>query len=105
MLPAQPGEIDVDADGRVTRYDIGEPRSLAACLASLLKSGCPLERVLAPFTSNVAQVLRLHRKGHLRPGADADLVVLDEDGSITDVMALGEWHVQDSETKKGGSFE
>ena len=79
--------------------------SLAASLGTLLRAGCPLERVLAPFTSNVARLLRFHRKGHLRPGADADLVVLDESGSITDVMALGEWHMRDGEIKTGGTFE
>ncbi|MCU1383598.1 MAG: Peptidase [Acidobacteria bacterium] len=37
----------------------------------------PLERWLPLVTSNVAEVLKLSRKGRLQPGADADIVVLD----------------------------
>ncbi|MBI4443675.1 MAG: N-acetylglucosamine-6-phosphate deacetylase [Acidobacteria bacterium] len=38
---------------------------------------------------NPARVLGLERKGWLRPGADADLVVLEPDGSIVGTMVLG----------------
>ena len=36
----------------------------------------PLAEILPAFTSNVAQLLRLRRKGSITPGCDADLVVL-----------------------------
>jgi beta-aspartyl-dipeptidase (metallo-type) len=50
-------------------------------------------------------VLRLPRKGHLRPGADADLVVLDAAGAAADVMARGRWHVRNGRPVIRGSFE
>ena len=82
-----------DAAGRVTAMDIGRPAAMAETLRELLACGQPLERVLPAFGANQARLLLLPRKGRLSEGADADLVVLDEDGSVEDVMARGRWHV------------
>jgi beta-aspartyl-dipeptidase (metallo-type) len=94
-----------DAEGRVTEMDVGQPSSVAETLKTLVAGGQPLERMLPAFTSNPARVFRLAHKGHLRPGADADLVILDEDGGIVDVMARGRWHVQEGKAVVHGVFE
>jgi beta-aspartyl-dipeptidase (metallo-type) len=85
--------------------DIGSPAAMARALEELLECGQPLERVLPAFTSNPAGLLRLPRKGHLMPGLDADLVVLDPDGGIESVMARGNWHVVDRQAVRRGVFE
>jgi beta-aspartyl-dipeptidase (metallo-type) len=92
-------------DGRVARMDVGTPKSLLVTLRELVERGLPLERALAPFTSNVARVLRLRRKGRIRMGADADLVVLDDRLEVRSVMARGTWHVRDREQLRKGTFE
>ena len=79
--------------------------SMAKALRWLLKRGQALERVLPAFTANPARVLQLHRKGHLRPGADADLVVLDAQGAVADVMARGRWLVREGRAIVRGAFE
>ena len=61
--------------------------------------------MLPPFTTNVARLLLLPRKGHLVSGADADLVVLDPDGGVADVMARGQWHVREGRSVRRGTFE
>lgn len=94
-----------DANGRVTAMDVGAPSALARALRALINRGASLEQVLPAFTTNPAHLLRLPRKGEIVVGADADLVVLDPDGGIQDVMALGRWHVQDSKTVVVGTFE
>ncbi len=94
-----------DAEGRVTGMEIGSPGAMAATLAALLGSGQPLERVLPAFTGNVARLLQLERKGRLIEGADADLVVLDRQGRVTDVMARGRWHVRAGQPVVRGTFE
>ena len=94
-----------DRDGRVVEMDVGRPASLIETLAGLVECGQPLERVLPPFTSNPARLLRLTRKGHLGVGADADLVVLDERGGAAEVMARGRWHVRGGRAVVRGTFE
>lgn len=94
-----------DADGRVAAMDVGQPRALAATLRTLLLAGRPLEQVLPAFTASVAAQFRLPRKGRIRVGGDADLVVLDQDHRVLHVMARGRWHRQDGAPRVQGPFE
>ena len=94
-----------DDDGRVTAMDVGQPSALAATLERLLASGSPLARILPAFTSNVARLLRLRTKGHIAPGADADLVVLSPKGTVHEVMAGGIWMVRGGAPIVRGVFE
>lgn len=94
-----------DADGRVTSMDVGDPGALALTLRELLARGEPLERVLPAFTRNPARLLRLAGKGEIAVGMDADLVTLDEAGGISDVMAMGRWHLVGGAVHAHGTFE
>ncbi len=94
-----------DDAGRVTRMGVGEPGDLATALRAAVAKGAPLERVLPAFTANPAALLRLPGKGQVRVGADADLVVLDADGTVRDVMARGLWHVRAGQPVVRGTFE
>jgi beta-aspartyl-dipeptidase (metallo-type) len=94
-----------DDDGRLVEMDIGRPESLLGTLRELLARGEPLARVLPIFTRNVAEQLRLHGKGQLQVGADADLVVLDDTGAAREVMARGRWMVRDGVQMIYGMFE
>jgi beta-aspartyl-dipeptidase (metallo-type) len=94
-----------DADGRVVKMGVGDPGDLARTIGELLGAGQPLERVLPAFTSNPARFLRLTQKGRITVGADADLVVLDDNGGVQDVMANGRWHVRNGTPISGGTFE
>ena len=94
-----------DAEGRVSAMDVGRPGALADTLRELVARGRPLAAALPPFTSNVARLLRLPGKGRLDVGADADLVVLDARGGVTDVMARGRWQVVDGTPVARGTFE
>ena len=94
-----------DDGGRMTGMEVGEPKALADALREVLQMGHALETILPAFTTNAATLLRLPTKGSLRVGADADLVVLDAEGAITDVMAGGQWHVKDGAVVVHGTFE
>ena len=89
-----------DGDGRLVEMDVGRPETLLAELAKL-----PLATALPVFTANVADQLRLARKGRLEVGSDADLVVLDERFAATSVMARGQWLIRDGAQMKFGMFE
>ncbi|MFN8011541.1 MAG: beta-aspartyl-peptidase [Holophagaceae bacterium] len=97
-----------DGEGRIVRMGMGSPGTLVETLLALVASGEPLERVLPAFTSNVAGLLRLPRKGRLAVGADADLVVLGAPGSaraVEDVMMGGAWAVRSGAAVLRGLFE
>lgn len=96
---------DFDDSGRVIRMGVGDAGSLWLTLQALHRRGHALERILPVFTSNVAALLRLPRKGRISPGFDADLVVLGEDATVYDVMARGTWHVRDGKRVRLGMFE
>ncbi len=94
-----------DADHRISSMDVGRPAAAFGALAELLGRGVPLEDVLPIFTSNVASLLRLPRKGRIAVGADADLVVLDANHRIRDVFARGRLLVRDGKAVVSGMFE
>jgi beta-aspartyl-dipeptidase (metallo-type) len=94
-----------DAEGRVAAMDAGRPRALLDALRAALDGGLPLERALPAFTLNPAVHWGLTRKGRLDAGADADLVVLDDDGGAAHVMARGRWHVRDGTAIVRGPLE
>ena len=93
-----------DGEGQVAHMDIGKPGALMATLMELIEAGEPLDRVLPAFTSNPAALLRLSSKGQVRPGGDADLVVLGP-GGVEDVMMGGAWFVRGGAAVRRGMFE
>ncbi len=92
--------------GEITHMDVGSPSELAILLRRMLDSGhVTLEQFLPSLTLNVASLLRLSRKGQIKVGNDADLVVLDSAHQVSSVMALGEWHRVDGAQVRFGQFE
>jgi len=94
-----------DAEGRVASMGVGAPGALGITLKRLLREGRPLAQVLPAFTENPARLLRLGGKGHIAVGGDADLVVLDPEGGVQDVMAMGVWQVRNGSAVRTGTFE
>jgi len=91
--------------GEMLHMDVGKPASLPETLQALLNSGAALDHVLPAFTSNVADILRLHDRGRIRAGDAADLIVLNDNNEIRDVMAAGIWHVLAGKQQVFGQFE
>jgi beta-aspartyl-dipeptidase (metallo-type) len=94
-----------DTDGRVCSMEVGSAGALLLTIRELLATGLALEQVLPAFTTNPARLLRLPGKGSIEPGADADLVALDEGGRAHTVLVRGEIHVRDGAAVRRGSFE
>ena len=65
----------------------------------------PLEQALTFVTSNPARVLGLGRKGRVRVGGDADLLVVDDELRIVDVFARGRRMVADGEALVRSMYE
>lgn len=66
----------------------------------------PLEQVLELVTVNAAKRIGLtHRKGQIKKGMDADLVLYDHNMAIHHVMAMGKWMVLEKQPVVRGKFE
>ena len=94
-----------DRQGELVRMDFATSNALADLLADLLHRGVPLHQALLPFTRTPARLLRLAGKGEIAVGHDADLVVLDDHGRPSDVMARGRWHIRGGAPLVRGTFE
>lgn len=82
------------ADGTLLELGIAPVRSLHdALVAAVHAHGVAFEQALATVTRSPAAVWGLPRKGELRVGADADLVLLDPDTlALRATVAGGHWH-------------
>jgi N-acetylglucosamine-6-phosphate deacetylase len=90
----QVGGLNVDVAGGVCRYE----GALAGSVLTLDRAvrnmhtlvGVPLDEVIRMATLNTAQLMGLEgRKGSLSPGADADIVVMDDSFQIQQVYVRG----------------
>ncbi|MEP5764239.1 MAG: beta-aspartyl-peptidase [Halieaceae bacterium] len=91
--------------GEVESMDIGSSHTLLETLRLLQAEGLGLEDTLPSCSSNVAALMRLHSKGRIAEGMDADLLVLNEQLDLQHLMALGHWHIKNGQQLKRGSFE
>lgn len=96
-----------DEKGVCIGLDYTSPKVLLIELKNcVFKEGIPLERALKFLTINAARVIGKEGvKGQLVAGADADLVVLDENLDIVHVMARGRHAVHRGEAIIKGRFE
>ena len=73
---------------------------------AVCQEGLPLELVLEALTSTPAKVLALSgRKGCIAPGADADMMVLDDDLQVSGLFARGALARWQGKTLLRGTFE
>lgn len=97
-----------DSSGRLIKLGIGSLSSdhQQFCDA-VFKENIPIGTALRPLTSNVADILKLDkRKGRIKEGLDADLLLLDEkDLSIDTVIAKGKIMVFGGKVTVYGTFE
>lgn len=93
------------ADGRIESYGVGQSTTLLETIrAGVRLHGLPLAQLLPPFTSTVAELLRLPGRGVVTAGAHADLVVLDSTLHLRATMAGGRWLVSDGHAVVTGPF-
>jgi beta-aspartyl-dipeptidase (metallo-type) len=96
---------EFDANGEMVKMAFASSAGLPDTLRELAKRGHALDVILPAMTHNVARLLKLTGKGLIAPGADADLVCLDDALGVRHVMAGGRWMVQDEAPVVTGTFE
>jgi len=92
-----------DADGRLVRMGVGASATLLEAVRALVsRHGWRVGDALALATRHPAAAAMLPGKGVVAEGADADLIVLDEQLLLESVMARGAWLVQDAALTRRG---
>ncbi|CAG0908855.1 unnamed protein product, partial [Cyprideis torosa] len=94
-----------DERGELCGLGYGSPETLLETLQLAWRGGEMFDSALRAMTSNVATLLRLHGKGRIAPGHDADLLVVDDHLNLHSVMAGGHWHRLDGVQQRIGTFE
>jgi beta-aspartyl-dipeptidase (metallo-type) len=93
---------------RIVGMGIGTPASLLFELDSLVNGkNMKLEKALLPLTTTPARIYGLAGvKGELKPGADADILVLDPAAmTVRDVLAKGTVMIRNYAIERRGYFE
>lgn len=95
-----------DAAGNCIGLTYATPDSLHKTIKGLVKRGMALEEAIQLLTSTSAILLGKEGvKGCIKTGADADLLVLDEELEINSLFAKGKTALLNGEVKMKGRFE
>ena len=97
---------DFNEEGELIGLKVGKVDTLFQAVREAVQNEViPLEIALNVITRNPANILKLHQKGELKPGKDADVVLLDSDLNIKSVWAKGRHMVEDGVALVKGTFE
>ncbi len=95
-----PDRLTVSSDAHAQGTTLRLYEMFTACLR---EARLTPDRVLPHFTRNTAQALKLAAKGRLEPGADADILVIDNRSlELRHVLARGRWLLRDGELPQQG---
>ena len=115
-LPLERITVSSDGHGSWSKYDkLGRLLQMGvAAMDNMFKElrmmvreqGFTLEEALPFFTSNVAGALGLTgRKGVIREGADADILLVDGDLNLQTVIARGQVMMDSGKLLRKGTYE
>lgn len=106
--------VSSDANGSLPVYDengalaglgVASQRTLLEQFRAIVRNGVvDLAAAAALFSTNPAEFYGLSGKGRIEAGADADLLLLDEDLEIVHVLARGRRAVSDGKVVLRGTF-
>ncbi len=96
-----------DSEGNYEGVKVGDSTSLFEEVKdAILEENIPIETAIKVITSNPAKNLKLHNKGGLEAGMDADIVMVDKNTlEIDTVIAMGKIMMSNKEILVKGLFE
>jgi beta-aspartyl-dipeptidase (metallo-type) len=94
-----------DDAGRLIGLTIATQKSLGANFRYLIEQDVlDLEDCIRLFSTTPANFYKLKQKGEIRPGMDADLLVLNKDLNLTSSFAMGEKMMDEGKILVKGTF-
>lgn len=94
-----------DDKGELEKLTAGSPNSNIETFRNCINQGIDFETSLIPFTSSPAKLLKLHQKGEIKEGLDADLLILDKKLNLKYVIAKGKIMLENYNPTVFGTFE
>jgi beta-aspartyl-dipeptidase (metallo-type) len=94
-----------DEKGELLGLTIATQKGLLAKFRTLVqKNILSLQDSLKLFSTNPARFYKLNQKGDIKPGKDADLLLLDQNYNLTDCFALGRRMMAEGQLIAKGTF-
>jgi beta-aspartyl-dipeptidase (metallo-type) len=94
-----------DEKGEITCLTVASQRSLLNNFRHLLQNAVlDIGSAIKLFSTNAATFYKLHHKGGLDVGKDADILILDEDYALTDMFVKGKRMIDGAEVVAKGTF-
>jgi beta-aspartyl-dipeptidase (metallo-type) len=95
-----------DKLGNLIGLTIATQRTLFKKFRSLVgRKIITLEQAAQLFAANPARFYKLHQKGEIKEGKDADMILLDQDLNLTDVIAKGRIMMTGGKLLAKGTFK
>lgn len=93
-------------EGKLVGMGICSVSTLFRELKEVIKKGIPMDLALKVVTSNVADVLKLHTKGRISKGNDADILLIEKGNlDISTVISKGNVMMENKKLLVKGTFE
>lgn len=94
-----------DKKGNLTGLTIATQKSLLKNFLFLVQEKIvTVEEAVRLFSTNSAEFYKLHKKGRIQTGLDADLLLFDEAYTLTDLYAMGQRMMADRKVFARGTF-
>jgi len=96
-----------DSKGNLIGLKVGDMKTVYKLWKALItKHDVPMEEALKIVTTNVARNLKLeHRKGSIKVGLDADILIIDDNYEMKTLFSRGKKVVENSKPIVFGTFE
>jgi beta-aspartyl-dipeptidase (metallo-type) len=95
-----------DDKGHLVKLEMGTLITLFTEWVDMVKTeGIPVEQALKTITANPADILKLAKKGRIKPGHDADLLVINTNMKIEHMFANGSLMVKEGVIIRKGTYE
>lgn len=96
---------DFDDEGNLKKLVKGSPISIWSEIRDAINEGVPMDQAISVSTLNIARILKLHQKGLIETGMDADLLIINKELDIHGVVALGKLQWYRGEMQQKVHFE